>query len=184
MFTKMFKKLSEIIAIPNNAAGVGYYQFKNVRGDTKYISNYVNIGVYPAVVGYSFTSDTYLYGIVLGSGTTQPTDNDYKLESQITSGLSVNINHNHVYENNGSRHIINLMVTNTSSSPITISEIGWYVYCYASISQNQAAFCNNGNSSNNTVFLADRTLLTNPVTIPAGDYAVIRYTLGESASAA
>lgn len=184
MFTKMFKKLSEIIAIPNNAAGVGYYQFKNVRGDTKYISNYVNNSVYPALAAYGFTTAPTTYGIVLGSGTTQPTENDYQIESPITSGITVSINNTHIYENNGSRHIMDLMVTNTSSSPITISEIGWSVGCYASKSQNQDASYNASNNANNTVFLADRTLLTNPVTIPAKDYAVIRYTLGESASAA
>lgn len=76
---------------------------------------------------YGFaTSNTYYpnyRGIVFGSGTTPPQKTDYKIENHIANGLT--------YSNNGTSETNNVVnwvqtVQNTSSEPITISEVGLF----------------------------------------------------------
>lgn len=79
----------------------------------------------------SSSSAVYLHkvGIALGSGTTQPTKEDYKIETPITtltsSGASNNIRQSGVYL---SDYIITATqnVVNNTSNAITISEIGLF----------------------------------------------------------
>lgn len=65
-------------------------------------------------------------GIVFGSGTTPPQKTDYKIENHIADGLT--------YSNNSTskaNDIVNWVQTvqNTSSEPITISEVGLFSAC-------------------------------------------------------
>lgn len=101
-------------------------------------------------------------GAIFGNGTTPPTEDDYKLSGDIVTG----------YTSSGtaSTEIVGSQIiqeavytlTNTSSSDITISEVGYV-----------------GRTSSSTAhyFLLDRTLLDSPVTIPAGGVGQVTYTI-------
>jgi len=75
------------------------------------------------------------YGIVCGTGTTAPTNTDYKLESQCTHGAGTNqlLHTGHTF---GDTAVVGDNVdytfgrpfTNQSGSTVTVSEIGIYVY--------------------------------------------------------
>lgn len=110
-------------------------------------------------------------GIHLGSGTVTPTENDYILTSQITSGISVIVSGIARGVDSSNRLYMELVlnVTNTSSSNITVSEVGLVsgnIQCCTSASAT-ATQANN--------ILLDHTLLDSPVTIAPSDTAAIKY---------
>lgn len=76
---------------------------------------------YTSSSGYRYTP--YSRGIVFGSGTTPPQKTDYKIENHIADGLTYS-NHSTSKANN----VVNWVQTvqNTSSEPITISEVGLF----------------------------------------------------------
>lgn len=112
----------------------------------------------------------YNAGFSFGSGNTAPTEDDYFLESQITSGLSsVLTGSSRGVDSNGKLYMEYLFtVTNTSNANITIAEMGitssWSVCTSASATS----------ASNNNI-LIDRTVLDTPVTIEPNNSAAIRY---------
>lgn len=93
---------------------------------TEYFSGIATCNDYNTATGALYT---YNVGIALGSGTTQPTKEDYKIETPITtltsSGASNNIRRTGVYS---SDYIITATqsVVNNTSNNITISEIGLF----------------------------------------------------------
>lgn len=92
-------------------------------------------------------------GIAFGSGTTPPTIDDYKMESLISSGISFSF-----VKEYGNPCKFTITVTNISDDAISIAELGMFT------------LINNSNT-----FLADRTVLDTPVTIPAGGIGKIEY---------
>lgn len=101
-------------------------------------------------------------GIVLGSGTAPATRSDYKLENQITSGLTHLVTT--ITDEDGNR-TYKLTLNSTTSEPITIGEIGI-----------MGMFLTGGGSGTNYA-LMERTVLDEPVTIPAGGVGVVEYTI-------
>lgn len=142
---------------------------KAIDGSTRYISNSVsNTSAFPYSVGTALQLGTGA-GISLGTGTTQPTLDDYTMEERITAGLSASVVRT-VGEEDGSPYVVyDLTVTNTSARAVTVTEIGYQQNILSAVSES--------GSAGNAVHLLDRTLLDEPVTIPAGQYAVIRYKL-------
>lgn len=97
-------------------------------------------------------------GIVFGSGTTPPQKTDYKIENHIADGL--------IYSNNSTskaNNIINWVQTvqNTSSEPITISEVGLFS-AYA---------------VNYLCALLTRTVLDNPVVLQPNEVKTFTITI-------
>lgn len=101
--------------------------------------------------------------IIIGSGTTPPTVDDYKLESQITSGITGSIASK--FSDEGLL-VFTLTLNNTSSADITIGEVGY------------AAGVPTSSSSSGAAALLERTVLDEPITIPAGGVGQILYTFG------
>lgn len=103
--------------------------------------------------------------IVLGNGTTEPTPEDYCLESQITTNLScdsVSVSRNTTIKT------YTATFSNSGTSPMTITEIGYVsriTYTYS-----------NWNFVYDD-FLMDRTVLETPITIPAGESRTVTYEL-------
>lgn len=105
-----------------------------------------------------------------GTGTTSVTENDYKLASFISSGLSVSIASQSATNTVNDECtectrtltcIVNL--TNTDSSTnVTISEIGFYQVYYPTSSKN--------------VFLVHREVLSSPITIEPNAVATFTFT--------
>lgn len=103
------------------------------------------------------------YGdIIVGSDNSAETGESYSLKKRITSGLNVAVTRSVVDNDDGSHSsIVVANITNTSSSPITIGEIGIYVHVQPL-------------SSN---FVLDRTPLGTPLTIQPGEVGRIVYTI-------
>lgn len=103
-------------------------------------------------------------GLYFGSGTTPATKEDYTLESPITSGLSIVNGDFHIENGVSGQYSISrdYVVTNTSENDITISEIG----CFGGWPL--------GTSEYHQV-LWERTVLSSPITIPAGESKAVTY---------
>ena len=105
-------------------------------------------------------------GVYFGKGTTPATKDDYKLESPITSGLTITNPSYFVEVHGGDGKYIwvsDFVVQNTSGAEVNISEIGLHLPFYYS-----------GNSTY-YLTLAERTVLDEPIVIPAGATRVIEY---------
>lgn len=111
---------------------------------------------------YGFGTENYYLpnyrGIVFGSGTTPPQKTDYKIENHIADGLTYSNN-----ETSAANDVVNWVQTvqNTSSEPITISEVGLFSAL---------------NSQRFTVLLT-RTVLDNPVVLQPNDVKTFTITI-------
>lgn len=110
-------------------------------------------------------------GQAFGTGDTPPTEDDYTLESVITSGISASApSASTEFDTVNNRYIRRLTYTinNDSDSDITIKEVGTYRgIAYASTL--------GATGSSTKLLLVDRTVLDTPLTIPAGEAGVLRY---------
>ena len=128
---------------------------------------------FPGVVTKAVTTNADAAGISVGTGNTAATENDYQLESTITSGISMVLSET-VYgaDSPGYPYVqYKVTVTNTGSDPITVKEIGYKQ------SLNVAKYPGMTIGAGNAVCLLDRTVLDTPVTIAAGDAGIITYKL-------
>lgn len=103
--------------------------------------------------------------IILGNGTTEPTPEDYRLESQITENLSCD---NVSVSRNTMIKTYTATFSNSGTSPMTVTEIG-YVSRFACVYNTVDYIYDN--------FLMDRTVLDTPITIPAGESRTVTYEL-------
>ena len=170
MITKNFKALLAAVLHAKSTAK-GAVPVKTYAGADTYMAPVFSSGKFPTSAAASVVFSTSGNGIYLGSGNTPATLDDYKLESQITSGLSAS---SPTYENGGdadgnpfSRYTFTL--TNDTSSDIVVREIGYV--------QNLATAALNGSSSWSALCLLDRTVLSHPITVPANGTATLKYTL-------
>lgn len=117
-------------------------------------------------------------GVCFGLGTTPPTVDDYKLENQITAGVTItrtsetggrDQNGNPLYDTVYS-------IKNNTAAAITVSEIGWRVDALC----NSRMFAGGGGYYNTYSLLIDRTVLDNPITIAAGETGLVKYTVSAS----
>ena len=103
-----------------NAVSVNGDIFENLDISSAFITS-----IPPTYYNYSNYRDYYPgnRGIAFGSGTTPPKKTDYRIEEHIADGLT--------YSNNSTSEANNVVnwvqtVQNTSSEPITISEVGLF----------------------------------------------------------
>jgi hypothetical protein len=102
---------------------------------------------------------------MLGTGTTAPTADDYRLESPITTNLScdsVSVSRTSLIKT------YTATFTNSGSSDITVTEVGFMIYIFYNYSTT---------TENSDHFLMDRTVLETPITIPAGESRTVTYEL-------
>lgn len=105
--------------------------------------------------------------IVLGNGTTEPTPEDYCLESQITTNLScdsVSVSRNTTVKT------YTATFSNSGTSDITVTEVGYVSRIMYTYSEREYHTVFNN-------FLMDRTVLDTPITIPAGESRTVTYEL-------
>ena len=103
--------------------------------------------------------------LMLGTGTTTPTADDYRLESPITTNLScdsVSVSRTSLTKT------YTATFTNSGSSDITVTEVGFIVYILYDFSSSDEYPDH---------FLMDRTVLETPITIPAGESRTVTYEL-------
>lgn len=146
--TTLYNELT-IVAVDNRT-------FENYRTDSTIIYS-----VPPTHYNSSYRSTSYYpncRGIVFGSGTTPPQKTDYKIENHIADGLT--------YSNNSTSKANNIVnwvqtVQNTSSEPITISEVGLFT----------------AKGSEELCVLLTRTVLDNPVVLQPNDVKTFTITI-------
>ena len=102
--------------------------------------------------------------ICVGNGTTNPTREDYKLESCLTD-LTIG-SHEFSIIGLGKCNISRQFINNTGTD-ITINEVGLYVKGGSS----------NSNVQMNSCFMVARKVLTAPIIIGAGQTATVNYTI-------
>ena len=105
--------------------------------------------------------------ILLGTGTTAPTADDYCLESQITENLSCD---SVSVSRTTTTKTYTATFSNSGTSDMTVTEIGYALrMCYYIGSSSDTYTYDN--------FLMDRTVLETPITIPAGESRTVTYEL-------
>ena len=138
----------------------------------------MGIGQCKSIIGsnssYPYPSSSGYGGVYFGSGSTPATKDDYRLESPITSGLSIT-NPKSLYwvDVGNGKYIVSspFIVTNITDSDIFISEIGVFTPV--------SAVYDKGSNSSQTLnyCLMERTVLSEPITIPAGESKLVTYKL-------
>ena len=167
MITNGFKNLMKQV-LSSGGTSQGLLPITDVSGTTRYLADYT---AYPYTVTTNFATTAAGAGISVGSGNSASTENTYQLANTITSGLSGTVTVSKTVDvNNNSTIELELSLSNTSGSDITIAEIGYKQEFSASSTQS-------GTSTDDYVFLIDRTVLSSPATIVAGGSAVITYSL-------
>ena len=106
-------------------------------------------------------------GVRLGTGDTPATVNDYKLSGDLITGYDFTAEVKTQNSAESDKITAVYTITNTSSSEITIKEIG----IVAKMSSNT------GVAQKGDMGLLDRTVLDTPVTIPAGGVGQVEYTI-------
>lgn len=166
MITSGFKNaVSQMLS--NGGTAKGLLPIKNVSGSTVYLADYDE---FPYAVETGFTLTASAAGISVGSGNTAVTEGDYQLATPITSGLTGSVTVDKGVELGSAYISYNVLLTNTSGSSITVSEI-----CYKqefTVSTTQS-----GTATSTAVCMVDRSVLATPLTIPAGEQAVLSYKL-------
>lgn len=102
--------------------------------------------------------------IRVGTGMTEATEDDYKLENY-TTGLTCDSVVTAI-GGNYSKKTYTAIFSNTTDADIVVTEIGFFTNCYYRT------------STENDNFLLDRIVLDTPITIPAGESKAITYELG------
>ncbi len=170
MRTKNFINLMAMMFIRSGTAK-GLLPVTGRDGVTYYVGATSPGDGFPRNVNNAFQLNANNAGFCVGSGTTAATENDYELASMITSGLTASVAQNAFLDNQGNpTATFDLTITNSGSEAVTIAEIGYKQAIRVTTEQG-------GTSFSDKTCLIDRTVLDEPVTIPAGEFAVIRYTL-------
>lgn len=104
--------------------------------------------------------------VCFGNGSVPPSAEDYKLSGDIITGLTFSTSVVATPEDDGVTLTATYTVTNSNSQEITISEVAMFGTTYSS----------NGYADSNFIML-DRTVLDDPVTIPAGGFGQVVYTV-------
>ena len=95
-------------------------------------------------------------GVAFGNGTRQPSEDDYTLSGSLVTAFTASA----IMSKTG--NTITVTYTLTATADITISEIGLFGLYY---------------EGNRHPYLLERTLLDEPVTIPAGGVGQVEYTI-------
>lgn len=169
MITRNYKRLAA--SILQSSSSLYAHLPVNVAGGKQYylMEQYPE---FPYKRTETFSTSPTTAGIVLGRGTTEPKVTDNTLEDMITSGINVTVTSKSVgIEGVDTPYVrYNLTVTNQTGSTLTIAEAGYQQTISVGIGPGST-------SATTAVFLLDRTLLDEPLTLANGDAGVIQYTL-------
>lgn len=139
----------------------------NISGDDKVTNlNYYSVFSFINSLNHMSTAPTTnsVTFIRCGTGTTEATEDDYKLENYAT-GLTCDSVVTAI-GGNYSKKTYTATFSNTTDADISVTEIGFFTNCY---------YRTSGDNDN---FLLDRIVLDTPITIPAGESKAITYELG------
>ena len=171
MLTGIYKKLVAMV-LERNSSNVGLLEVRATNNTVYYLPSSYDSNSFPYAVAQGYSQAVGTAGIILGSGNAAPTEDDYTLQTPITSGLSVTITQSRGLDGSGNPYItFNLAITNTSSATVIIREIGYIQSLYTTTASGSSS------GAGRRAFLIDRTVLPAAASIPAGGNGVITYTL-------
>lgn len=176
MVTKNFKNIAKTLFLASGQSistdfNLGNnFPIRSNSGAVFYVHGSFNSSYYPASAQMILSMNAgNSAGVALGSGTTPATENDYALESPITSGITGTLAIIKYADNNAGNIMCIITVRNSTNAAITIGEIGMY--------QNIFSTSDNYSGSSGHVCLLDRTVLDPPIVLAASETKVIEYKL-------
>lgn len=128
-----------------------------------------NPGKFQILLGTAYSSsDTATYTLILGTGTTPVTLDDYRIETPIASGLSLastgtTIVNKTALNNGRYSYKTRAAINNTSSGQIVINEVAINAATYAGQAVAASGFC------------VYREVLSTPITLEAGDTVLVEF---------
>ena len=169
MFTKNWYKLVAVCM----AGTTGLDTYKSIDGKSRDICSQ------PSLIRYGYNADgnsvpciRYMRksyaesaGVVLGTGSTAPTLDDYALSGNLVSTYTYSATLKNEKDENGLTTTAMYTITNTGNSAITIGEIG----LIADLTTNSSSESYKG--------LLERTVLDTPLTIEPGGVGQLTYTI-------
>ena len=149
-------------------------KFYGLSAGVSDIGGWMKYGRCQAIVG---SESTYPHnssndaGVYFGTGSTPATVNDYRLESPITSGLSITNPKDLAIKNEGNTYTLSssMIVTNTTDSDINIYEMGVFTPVMQAYDKAPTT------SQSIHYVLMERTVLSEPITVPAGESKLVTY---------
>lgn len=156
------------VTLYNGSAFSNYGYLSMYNSTILELCKVINNGSY--MEGSSTNGANRVSGVIFGNGTTAPTVDDYKLSGDAVTGLSSsNVTYTTSSESvNGTKQLtVVYTISNTTGAAITIGEIGLLQYVGTAASSS-------GSSTYRSV-LIERTVLEEPVTIPAGGIGRVEY---------
>lgn len=148
-----------------------YITSKTVGNNTAYINAFSYTHSNNSVQIRALSESENYSGIYIGSGDAPESENSYTLANVITSGCSGSAATETHYDADSNTLLFRITITisNTSAAEIVIKEIGKVIV------SNTAPALGQATSTPRKQILVDRTVLTTPVTISAGEAGVIFY---------
>ena len=163
----MFTDVRGSVIGGNNNPGI--YPDQSFRGDLGYWLNKARCRTFPTNTVNSNSHDSL--GVYFGTGTTPATLADYRMERPIESGLSITNPSRYTFVDNGAgkwTFSASLVLTNTTGAEMNIYEIGIVTPLGTSVS---GAWYPT---------LMEHTVLTEPITVPAGGAKLVTLTLTQN----
>lgn len=194
MFTKNYYKYMSRSMVGSNTSDLhGVYIETDGTTGPNYYNTYNSINEYrpdywtsamTALKAYNIKSSVqnnsssflFSYGVVLGTGTTEPTIDDYTLSGDAITTISSNYTvENSIDEDEmGATRTAMYTITNTGDDSITIGEIGIFVERRW---QSKTTTGTSPRPYHHGFVMIERSLLETPITIPAGGVGQITYTI-------
>lgn len=177
MFTKNYYKMMKKMLVDTGLTvkGISYQNYER-EIQCPYIY-YWNV-VFPnksSAASYNLCRMDYLIkstaeyaGVLIGTGTTPPTIDDYKLSGEIISNFTYSSALSIEETDGGFTATVLFTITNTGSEAFTIGEIGMITNADKQYSSK---------ASETYKYLIERTVLDEPLTIEAGGVGLLTYTI-------
>lgn len=137
-------------------------QTNSISNDCLGFGNTSTSNYYSATMRVVRTSVGSYGGVIFGTGTAQPTIDDYKLSGNIISTIVASVSYTRTVTEDSTVFQCVYTLTNTGTEEITIGEIG---------------LIGGSGSYESNKMLVERTVLDSPVTIPAGGVGQVTYTI-------
>lgn len=182
MLTKWGKKLVQNsgfrIALPTQtfsaANNYGFVNAKTTTGSGIVVGPYTSFPENYTLLTSISEKSSNATGIAFGSGSTPATDEDYTIES-IISTISANtptVVTSFDATNNKFVSYVEYTITNTGSASISISELARFVLLQKATALGELCSTSTGERYN---ILIDHVILDDPVVISPGESGIVRY---------
>ena len=168
MVTRNFLNLLAM-TLESNSTVFGSLPVVDVYGRTWYAGGTFS---FPASRAETYSLAQGTGGVRFGTGNSAESEDSVDLDNMITSGISVSLTSRvpGCVSPGNPTLTYTFAITNTGSSDLTITEIG-YAQSVSAASKPTLS------STNNPMVLLDRTVLETPLTLVSGDAGVLVYTL-------